>query len=106
MNKCGDFLRNCREAQGLSQRDVANELGYNTAQFISNWERGVSQPPIPTLKKLAKIYKIDADVLFNVILEAQIEIVRQTLRERFVEENKAASSAEREATKASSKSRN
>lgn len=85
MNKCGDFLKTSREAQGLSQRDVSTELGYNTSQFISNWERGLSQPPIPTLRKLAKLYKIDAETLFNVILEAQVEIVRNSLREKFAE---------------------
>ena len=87
MNKCGNFLKKCRETQGLSQKDVSAQLGYNTSQFISNWERGLSQPPIPSLRKLAKLYKIDAEVLFNVILEAQVELVRHTLREKFVEEN-------------------
>lgn len=86
MKKCGDFLKQSRDAQGLSQRDVSSVLGYNTSQFISNWERGLSLPPIPTLRKLAKIYKIDAEVLFNVILEAQVEIVTQSLKEKFVAE--------------------
>lgn len=85
MNKCGDFLKKSREAQGLSQRDVSAHLGYNTSQFISNWERGLSQPPIPVLRKLALFYKVDAETLFNVILEAQVEIVRNSLREKFVE---------------------
>ena len=103
MNKCGDFLKKCREAQGLSQRDVSTQLGYNTSQFISNWERGLSQPPIPSLRKLAKLYKIDAETLFNVILEAQVEIVRTTLREKFVEEN-SRSTKEKTATRSLSQS--
>ncbi len=86
MNSCGDFLKKCREAQNLSQKDVSTHLGYNTSQFISNWERGLSQPPIPTIRTLAKLYKVEADVLFNVILEAQVELVRQSLRQKFVED--------------------
>lgn len=86
MKKCGDFLKQSRETQGLSQKDISTMLGYNTSQFISNWERGLSLPPIPTLRKLAKVYKIDPDVLFNVILEAQVQSVTQSLKEKFVAE--------------------
>jgi transcriptional regulator with XRE-family HTH domain len=83
VKKCGDFLKMSREAQGLSQRDVSTAMGYNTSQFISNWERGLSLPPIPTLRKLAKVYRVDADTLFNVILEAQVEMVTASLTEKF-----------------------
>ncbi|KYG66652.1 hypothetical protein AZI86_06295 [Bdellovibrio bacteriovorus] len=86
VKKCGDFLKQSREAQGLSQKNISTMLGYNTSQFVSNWERGLSMPPIPTLRKLAKVYKIDAEVLFNVILEAQVESVTQSLKEKFVAE--------------------
>lgn len=83
MKKCGEFLKKSREAQGLSQKDVSTVLGYNTSQFISNWERGLSLPPIPTLRKLAKVYGIDAETLFNVILEAQVEMVTKSLKRKF-----------------------
>jgi transcriptional regulator with XRE-family HTH domain len=86
VKKCGDFLRETRENQGLSQKDVSEAMGYNTSQFISNWERGLSLPPIPALRKLAKLYKIDADDLFNVILEAQVDLVTQSLKEKFGKE--------------------
>jgi transcriptional regulator with XRE-family HTH domain len=98
VKKCGDFLKTSREAQGLSQRDVSTALGYNTSQFISNWERGLSLPPIPTLRKLAKVYKIDAEVLFNVILEAQVELETQNLKEKFVILEKPRKNATRQRT--------
>lgn len=87
MKKCGEFLKQSREAQGLSQRDVSDALGYNTSQFISNWERGLSLPPIPVLRKLAKVYNVDAEVIFNAILEAQVEMVTQNLKEKFIAEH-------------------
>ena len=80
----------------MSQKDVSTHLDYNTSQFISNWERGLSQPPIPTIRTLAKLYKIEAEVLFNVILEAQVEMVRQTLRQKFVEEKTKPSKTNKE----------
>ncbi len=41
----GRFLRSARVSAGLTQLDVTNALGYTTAQFCSNWERGISIPP-------------------------------------------------------------
>lgn len=87
MNKCGTFLRASREKQNLSQKEVSAHLGYNTSQFISNWERGLSEPPVPVIKTLAKLYKIDPEALFEVILQAHLEAVEKTLRHKFVQEN-------------------
>lgn len=87
MNKCGTFLRASREKQNLSQKEVSVHLGYNTSQFISNWERGLSEPPVPVIKTLAKLYKIDPEALFEVILEAHLEGVEKSLRLKFGAEN-------------------
>lgn len=51
----GKFLREARERAGLSQRHIAVRLGYASAQFVSNWERGIASPP---LKSLGKLYAI------------------------------------------------
>lgn len=51
-HKFGDFLREKRMKAGLSQKEVALGLGYTTPQFISNWERGLSNPPISSIRKL------------------------------------------------------
>ena len=78
-----DFLKTKRISAGLSQKDVADRLGYSTPQFISNWERGVSQPPITILKKLGEIYKVSADEVFEVTLNATITEVTQDLKRKF-----------------------
>lgn len=78
-----DFLKEKRIAAGLSQRDVADKLGYSTPQFISNWERGVSHPPISALKKLGDLYKISAEELFEITLNTTIHEVTQDLRRKF-----------------------
>lgn len=83
-NVLADFLKTKRMGAGLSQRDVADKLGYSTPQFISNWERGVSHPPISALKKLGDLYKISAEDLFEVTLNATIQDVTQELRRKFV----------------------
>ena len=62
------FLRESRIKAGLSQKDVADRLGYSTAQFISNWERGLSSPPVDTLKRLTEILNAKPKDLVNIIL--------------------------------------
>lgn len=49
-------LRTARERNGLTQSDVAKEMGYSTAQFVSNWERALSYPPPKVIPRLAKMY--------------------------------------------------
>lgn len=82
-NMLADFLKTRRVSAGLSQKDVADKLGYSTPQFISNWERGVSQPPINILKKLGEMYKVPAEELFEVTLNTTIFDVTQDLRRKF-----------------------
>ena len=49
----GKFLKEKRTKAGLTQQEVALGLSYDTAQFVSNWERGISLPPLVALPKLA-----------------------------------------------------
>ena len=51
------FLKKRREDVGLSQGQVAKFLGYTSPQFVSNWERGISKPPLHSLKELCGLYK-------------------------------------------------
>lgn len=53
----GKFLRQKRLRRKLTQVEVASSLGY-TSQFIANWERGVSSPPLDAFGKLLDIYGI------------------------------------------------
>ena len=62
-----------RRKVGLSQRDVASKLGYSTPQFISNWERGVSYPPLGGIKKLAQLYKVVPIEIVGQIKESEIK---------------------------------
>ena len=88
-NKLAQFLKEKRTLSGLSQKDVASKLGYSTSQFISNWERGVSQPPINTLRTLATMYKISAEQMFNVLLEETMVQVQADLKRKFYADSPA-----------------
>ena len=78
-----EFLKRSRVRAGLSQRDVANHLKYKTPQFISNWERGLSGPPISEIKKLSGLYKINSDDLYQVMLNSAIESLKDDFAKRY-----------------------
>lgn len=63
------FLKEKRVAVGLTQSEVARRLGYSSPQFVSNWERGLANPPVFVLRDLTKMYKVSADQMFDLLLE-------------------------------------
>lgn len=65
----GIFLQQQRLKKGMSQGDVAKELGYSTNQFVSNWERGLCAPPLDSLAKLTTLCDINRDELMQVMME-------------------------------------
>jgi transcriptional regulator with XRE-family HTH domain len=77
------FLKQTREKAELSQRQVADHLGYQSAQFISNWERGVSSPPLKTLKKLGDLYHVSAETLYQILLQDTLKRVEADLHREF-----------------------
>ena len=59
----GGNLRKLRLAKGLTQEQLANELGIEISQ-ISRIERGVINTSVTTLYAIAKTLKIDVSQLF------------------------------------------
>ncbi len=82
-NNLAEFLKDKRILAGLSQAEVSKKLGYSTAQFISNWERAISTPPVNMLKKIGNMYGISADELLEITLEQKIEEITKDLRRKF-----------------------
>lgn len=78
-----EFLKNRRIQKGLTQSAVAEKLGYTTSQFISNWERGISSPPMKTLKKLSKMYGVSPEEVYEIVLEVSVQEVTSKLQRNF-----------------------
>lgn len=66
--RLGNYLRDKRVESGYSQNDVAGILGYKSAQFISNIERGVCSPPMKALKVFMDLYKIPKKEIFELLM--------------------------------------
>lgn len=76
-----EFLRDSRTKAGLSQIEVAKDLGYSTSQFISNWERELAAPPVKVLKRLGKLYSVSADKLLGMLIDHNEQNLRRQFRQ-------------------------
>ncbi len=75
-----DVLLQARKKKNLTQKDVSTQLGYSTAQFISNWERGVSFPPAKVIRKLAEIYTVNETKLLAAYCEHKIDSYKRKIK--------------------------
>lgn len=70
-------LKQARINANLSQKQLAEKMGYKTSQFVSNNERGVSQPAMSTLKKLCKILHLCPHAVAKKMMEEDIERIEK-----------------------------
>jgi uncharacterized protein (TIGR02996 family) len=57
-----DNLKRCRAAKGLSPAEVATAAGVRERAYAS-WERGIGEPSLAALRKLAQAFGVSADEL-------------------------------------------
>ena len=62
--KIGENIRAMRLRQGLTQEQVAQQLGV-TYQAVSKWENGTNTPDIALLPDIASLFGVTIDALFN-----------------------------------------
>lgn len=59
-----DRLRELRLQEGLYQKDIAKLLNVKVAT-VSAWEKGINEPDISTIKRLADYYHVTTDYLLD-----------------------------------------
>ena len=57
-------LKNLRKEMGLTQKEVARELGI-TYQSYQAYELGIAIPTLPNFIKLAKLFEVDYEELLQ-----------------------------------------
>ena len=84
----GKYLKEKRLAASLSQGDVAQALGYTSPQFVSNWERDLSKPPLKIIYQLSVMYHISREEITSILMDEHEKLLRsafdEALRERSV----------------------
>lgn len=73
-------IKEARTEKGLSQQKLAKTLGYSSGQFVSNWERGLSYPPVDRLAKMALIFNFNEEEILKQYLEEIIAIKKKAFR--------------------------
>lgn len=58
----GKLFREKRIKSGLSQAEIARKLKIKP-QFVSNWERSISSPPLRLYKRLGKMLEINPHLI-------------------------------------------
>ncbi len=61
--KLGKRIRKARKERKMSQEELADRVGLHYTT-ISRIERGISNPPIQTINKIAKTLRVDMSDLF------------------------------------------
>lgn len=79
----GSFIRKMRLENDYSQADLASNLGYTSPQFISDWERGISSPPVKKLHELAVLLEVKVDVLFELLVTLATQQLVESLSKEF-----------------------
>lgn len=62
--RLGKNLKQIRESKGLTQGDIAKELGVSRG-YISNIENGKMNPTLATIENIAKAIKVSMDELIK-----------------------------------------
>lgn len=62
--KIGAFIADMRKSRGMSQRQLADEIGV-TDKAVSKWETGKSLPEISTMESLCKVLKVSLNELLS-----------------------------------------
>lgn len=75
-----EMIQQRRVQIGKTQKQVAVDLGYTTPQFVSNWERNLSYPPVNKLEALAKSLRMKADDLKEAYIESKTNNLRSLLK--------------------------
>jgi transcriptional regulator with XRE-family HTH domain len=65
----GEYLRKKRIEKGLTQKQVADLLGYQSSQFVSNNERDVSLPSMKNLPRICQVLEIDEEVMKDFFIQ-------------------------------------
>lgn len=65
MKGFGERLLELRRAVGLTQKQVADELGIHSVTYL-HYEKGQREPPLDTVVRIAAFYDVTTDYLLGV----------------------------------------
>jgi transcriptional regulator with XRE-family HTH domain len=76
--RLAEKLLTIRQALGLSQTEMLHRLGYGdefTRTYVSGFETGVREPPLPVLLAYARVMGVSTDVLIDDSLDLPAKLL-------------------------------
>lgn len=73
----GSYFKKLRLKSGLSQRELAEKLGWSNPQFVSNIERGVAYYPKEKLPLLEDIFKVPMEEMVRAIIKFRYQKIME-----------------------------
>jgi transcriptional regulator with XRE-family HTH domain len=67
-NKIGKMVRSYRLDNNMTQLDLATRLGYESMQFVSLFERGLSKVPVSIMGDLSAILGIPKKKFLDILI--------------------------------------
>lgn len=77
--KLNKYLRDRRVELALTQKEVADTMGLESPQYISNFERDLNAPSLEFLRKLMKLYKIPKTTIIEILIEDRQQYLKKVL---------------------------
>lgn len=79
--KFGAWLKSMRQEKGLTQEELAKQVGLKHSQEIAAVESGTAPFPTKNISKLAKVFETDKEKIFQMHLKTK----EHDLRKKMVE---------------------
>lgn len=80
--RIGSYLKDLRVESQMTQAAISAELGYQTAQFISNIERGQCAVPYEVIRKLIKLYGASEAGVIEFLVHLQQDYIAAEIKDK------------------------
>jgi transcriptional regulator with XRE-family HTH domain len=76
----GAIVREYRKVSNLTQLELSQKLGYESMQFVSLFERGLSKIPLKVIGKLVVIIGIPEKKITKMLIDHQITTISEEIK--------------------------
>ena len=77
----GALVREYRQKAGMTQLELSTKLGYESMQFVSLFERGLSKIPLKVIGKLVVILGIPEKKVTKALVDSLVTDMNEQIRE-------------------------
>ena len=80
VSKLANALKKARMDSKVTQKQLAKSLGWGPAQYVSNFERVISAPPLKDIPKICSIINLDTKIVYRLLCDVQVERIQKKFK--------------------------